>query len=241
MYPVVATESPEVASPGKQSSARLRIFELVLVLFVALATPIANSTYAAIYGISPSLLSSNFRYIAMIVHEAGALILVWYVLQRSGRTFASLGLQLSIKGFFTGLGLALLSTVAAYATWFALQLGHKYVFGSYITVKNLLTFFPTANWASVVVLVLINPFFEEIIVRGFLTTEVSELTGSVLLGTLTSIIVQTSYHIYQGWASATCLFAIFSVLATYYARKRKLFPPIVAHLVADLSLLTRMR
>lgn len=241
MYPSLAAESPEIVSPVRENSTRLRACELGIVSFVALATPIANSTYLAIYGASASPRSANFRYLSMILHEISSLLVLWYVLRRSGRSFSTLGLRLSIKGFFTGLGLFLLSMIAAYTTWFALQFGHKYLFGSFFAAKSLLNMFPAASWACLVPLTLLNPFFEEIIVRGYLMTEVSALTGSVFLATLMSVVLQTSYHIYQGWSSAACLAAIFAVLSTYYARKQKLFPPIVAHLIADLVMLTRIR
>ena len=76
---------------------------------------------------------------------------------------------------------------------------------------------------------LLNPFFEELIVRAYLTTEIIELTGSSLLSVLGSVVVQTSYHLYYGWLGAISLSFLFLAFALYFARTRKALPLIVAH------------
>jgi membrane protease YdiL (CAAX protease family) len=82
--------------------------------------------------------------------------------------------------------------------------------------------------------VLLNCFVEEAIVRAYLMTELSELTGSMVLAGVVSVAIQVSYHTYQGWLPATGHIATFAVFSFYYARKRKLLPLYVGHVLIDL-------
>jgi len=81
---------------------------------------------------------------------------------------------------------------------------------------------------------LINPFFEELIVRAYLMTELRELTGSVTLAAAASLVLQTSYHIYYGWAGMLSVGFIFIVFAACFMIWRRAFPIVVAHGINDL-------
>jgi len=92
----------------------------------------------------------------------------------------------------------------------------------------------------VIPFVLLNPFFEELIVRAYLMTEVQDLTGSSALAILVSVIVQFSYHLYYGWAGAISLSFQFLIFALYYARSRNISPVIVAHGLFDIYGIVRL-
>jgi membrane protease YdiL (CAAX protease family) len=49
---------------------------------------------------------------------------------------------------------------------------------------------------------LLNPFFEELIVRAYLMSEVIDLAGSPAFAVALSVAVQFSYHLFYGWAGA---------------------------------------
>ncbi len=87
---------------------------------------------------------------------------------------------------------------------------------------------------------LLNPFFEELIVRAYLMTEVRALTGSWMLATALSVVVQFSYHLYYGWEGAIALSFLFLVFSIYYARTQRATPIIVAHGIFDIWGLVRM-
>jgi membrane protease YdiL (CAAX protease family) len=112
----------------------------------------------------------------------------------------------------------------------------------FITLKNpqfpdtRFFFYGISLWVLVPFLFL-NPFFEEMLVRGYLMTEVSGLCGSMLLATLISVALQTSYHLYYGLFGALVVGSGLSVLALYYAKSRRLMPVILAHLLWDLTAL----
>jgi membrane protease YdiL (CAAX protease family) len=81
----------------------------------------------------------------------------------------------------------------------------------------------------------VNGFFEELIVRGYLMTEVRRLSGSSLFAILCSVAVQVSYHLYQGGPMALSYVGGFMVLAGYYAKTNRILPPILAHIALDLN------
>ena len=97
-----------------------------------------------------------------------------------------------------------------------------------------------ASACTVIPFVLLNPFFEELIVRAYLMTEVQDLTGSSALAILVSVIVQFSYHLYYGWAGAISLSFQFLIFALYYARSRNISPVIVAHGLFDIYGIVRL-
>jgi len=88
---------------------------------------------------------------------------------------------------------------------------------------------------------LINPFFEELIVRAYLMTEVKSLTGSWTVATALSVIIQWSYHLYYGWDGSLSIAFTFLVFSIYFARTRKATPLIVAHGLLDLWALAYWR
>ena len=98
----------------------------------------------------------------------------------------------------------------------------QYLFGSGIFFTTILFQF-------------INPFFEELIVRAYLMTEVRRLTNSVTKAVLISTVLQASYHFYQGGPAAIAHGAEFLILAIYYAKTNRITPIILAHLYADVG------
>jgi membrane protease YdiL (CAAX protease family) len=173
------------------------------------------------------------------MQEITALLLLGYVLSRRGLTLTNLGFRWAARDVGMGLLVAGLS-FAAYVTGSMLvHLAHYSMYGSLATG-------PTANdlfaHASVVAIPfsLLNPFFEELIVRAYLMTEVVELTGSPSLAVFLTVAVQFSYHLYYGWAGAISLAFLFLTLAVYYVRTRRALPVVVAHGFFDIYGLIRL-
>ena len=85
----------------------------------------------------------------------------------------------------------------------------------------------------------LNPFCEELIVRGFLMREMFSLTGSKTVAVVVSVLFQTSYHLYQGVVPALLTALIFLLFSMFYIKTGNLTSVIVAHLVMDLAILVR--
>jgi membrane protease YdiL (CAAX protease family) len=59
------------------------------------------------------------------------------------------------------------------------------------------------------------------------------------LAVIVSVIVQMSYHLYQGLLSGLALTLLFTMFSIYFVRARRIVPVILAHLCLDLLFLFR--
>ena len=208
---------------------RRRWFELFLVLLVAFGAPFINSLAVLRTGPSATSYISGGRWLGAMVQEVAALLVLGYVLARRNLRFRDIGLRWSMRE----VGAGLLVTVAAYL---------MYVVGSLIihflpihmSSANARSFYVSPS-AMIIPFSLLNPFFEELIVRAYLMTEIMNLTGSYVLAVIASLGVQLSYHLYYGWAGVAALFFQFLILSVYYARWRGALPVIIAHGFFDMS------
>jgi membrane protease YdiL (CAAX protease family) len=233
MSPELATEPIAPARRGIGGSARTRCFELALVLFIAFSRPILSSAYIVIHGMpTAASVAAQWHFIQAFREELGALLLLAYGLHRSGRSFHSLGKHARVNDLFSGMGLVAGSWLSYYVSYIAIQIGYRACAGTYLTPPDVSAMFSQMNLTAMPFF-LLNPFYEEFIVRGYLMTEVAELSGSTVAAVLASAALQTAYHLYQGWLLATCLFFGFLIFSVYYARTRRLFPVLVAHAACD--------
>ena len=204
---------------------RARWFEVSLVLVIAFGDSFLGSLDILRngHGISPN--AQDSRWAIAFVHDLACLFLLSYILSRRRLRFKDLGLRWSFRDLLTGL----LITVAAYLTYSA----------GYLLVHSVHKALFSAPLLAIP-LFLLNPFFEEMIVRAYLMTEVRDLTGSWTLAIAVSVAIQFSYHLYYGWESAIALSFQFLVFSVYYAKTRKATPLILAHGIFDIYGLMRL-
>ena len=226
----VLTCAPPIGTSAKLISAnRVRCFELALVLTIAVGLSFLNSLLILRSGPEAVPNYQNAKWSIGIFHEITALLLLGYVLWRRNRRIRDLGLNWSWRNVGMGLALAVASYVAYSAGYYFL---HSTFFA---TVKRGPLPREVFGHFSMMAIPfsLLNPFFEELIVRAYLMTEVKDLTGSWLWAAVASTVVQTSYHLYYGWEMALSLGLQFLVFSIYYARTRKATPLVIAHGLFD--------
>jgi len=161
------------------------------------------------------------------------LLLLGYVLSRRALRFRDLGLRWSLRDLGVGLSVAGVSYVAFVQGFRFIQGLHRSMFGAVATSPAAKDFFGRPSLLVAIAFCLLNPFFEELIVRAYLMTEIIELTGSSALAVVLSVAVQFSYHLYYGWTGAVSLCFQFLIFALYYARSRRALPIIMAHGLFD--------
>ncbi|SPE61186.1 membrane hypothetical protein [Verrucomicrobia bacterium] len=231
----LVTSNPR-ASDG--DSDRLRMFELLLVLIVAFAGSILYSfqifvgsqTLPSVSIISPA------RYGYEMLDYAGAVGLLGYVLTRSSRGFQDLGLRWTSRDVAIALPLTLVALFAGVLLSPLIYAGAGVVSGQQAPDPNIgRLLLGTSISIAAVPIQIANGVFEEMLVRGYLMTEVKRFTGSILLAILCSVAVQVSYHFYQGGRAALSHIACFMVFAGYYAKTNRLLPPVLAHIAIDLN------
>lgn len=218
---------------------RLRWFELSLVVLIAIGGSFITSLNILLTGRIDAAWVHNLRWASGLFHQLTCLALLGYVLSRRKLQFTDLGLRWSFRDLGSGL-------LVAFASYWSYAIGYYFVhsvhgvfFGSGTSGVSFRTAFANPTFLAIP-FALINPFFEELVVRAYLMTELKDLTGSWLISGAASLIVQTSYHLYYGWVGALSLSFQFLVFTIYFARTRKATPVIVAHGIFDLWALLRI-
>lgn len=238
-FPAAITDATPTATEPKVGQAkRQRWFELSLVLLVAFGTFFLNSLYLFRNGPSAAPHISGYRWLMATLQEVTSLLLLAYVLWRRNLRLRDLGLRWSLRDAGIGLMVTFAAYLATVLGSFAIQIMHYAMYRSFSTGPTGKDFFSHPG-VMAVPFSLLNPFFEELIVRAYLMTEIMDLTGSSALAVALSVAVQFSYHLYYGWVGAISVSFSFLVFALYYAMSRKALPIIVAHGFFDIFAVIR--
>jgi CAAX amino terminal protease family. len=217
----------------------MRGFELSLVILVSCSTPFLNSFYVFLKGPGSFTQYPHFRWALGLTHEVVSLLLLAYVLSRRNLRLASLGFRWSAKDLLLGVPIAIGSYIAYAIGFFLVSLLHKTLFGSPAIAPSARAFFSHPG-PAIVPYVLLTPFFEELIVRAYLMTELQELTGSSALAVMASVLVQASYHLYYGWVGALSIGFMFLAFAIVFLKTRRALPVISAHGLIDIYGILRL-
>jgi membrane protease YdiL (CAAX protease family) len=219
---------------GLQDSTKtLRWLELALVTGVAFAGPVYFSFYYFLGG--PTGPSDPSQHAYGVITELLGLSVLIYVLFRQGRQAADIGLSFQRRDIPRALAIAIVGYAAFYACYLLVYYGCYAVAGVQLTTPELgaRVFGLRFHWV-IVLLLLVNPFFEELIVRAYLMTEIKFLTGSTAAAIAASVGLQTLYHLYQGLLLALAEAGLFLVFALYFSRWQRIMPLALAHLLFDL-------
>jgi len=233
--PSVVRNNPRNAEPDTPAGTRnLRWLEVCLLMLVAFGGYFLYSLYILEDGSGAGQQISNARWSVDSLHKLTALFLLIYVLSRRSLRLRDLGLRWSVREVGVGLLISGVSVVAYTLGWTVVQLVHYRLFGFWAHEPNVSGLFANRS-VQAIASCLLNPFFEELIVRAYLMSEVLDLTGSSTLAIALSVAVQFSYHLYFGWAVAISLSFQFLIFALYYAVSRRALPIIVAHSLLDIG------
>lgn len=220
---------------------KTRIFDLAMVLSVAFLPAIIKSLY--LFAGPPMRYYSDqldLTFFVGFVEHALGILLLFYVLYNRDKNYLHLGLDSSFRSILYGVLLAIVATAVTSLLWYIFRIVLPGAYASQLVVRNTSFLYDHLSWA-LLIYILINPFFEELIVRGFLMTELFSLSNSKTLAIAISVLIQTLYHLYQGLFSALTLAGVFLVFSIFYSRTGKLTPVIVAHLIADMAILLKMK
>jgi membrane protease YdiL (CAAX protease family) len=228
------SESATLPPISVWTDRRLRIFEVVLVCLIAFGGSIVASAYSLFNVSHGGSGRSMLAWVVQTLREGSALGLLWYVLLRRGKSFSDLGLTWARKDVGWSIILYLAGSLASYMVYNAI-----YFSGLTVTSHKLATahigqvLFGGGIFSATILIQFLNPFFEELIVRAYVMTEIKQLTSSLIMAVIVSTVLQTSYHFYQGAPAAFSDGALFLIFSIYYAKTNRIVPIILAHLYCD--------
>ena len=215
-----------------------RKLQLCLVLAVGFLFPFGRSLWIFL-GLWHPGPATGQTFVFKITFQLVGLLCLYLVLSYRGKRFRDLGLSFAIR----------LNEIGhSFALFFGAMLGSA-ILGFVLVLIYVLSgrrWEPSLDKAAVfgttfgilpLLYVLLNPFYEELIVRAFLISETEWIYGSTALAVLISVALQTSYHLYQGLPMALSHIPAFLLFSLYFVRTRRILPVILAHMLMDVSAL----
>ncbi len=232
----VATTAPAAPQPHAFTDRQFRFMELGLVCLLAFGGSILVSTCDLFHVDYGHTNITAWGWAIQFLHEISVLALLWYLLLRRGKSFADLGLVWAWRDLGWFVLLKVVTGTAYYLIYYVLYYCLPGDTDSLATASrhtgNLL-FGGGVNFMTLA-FAFLNPFYEELVARAFVMTEIKELTNSTTLAIVISTALQTSYHFYQGVPAALSLGAVFLVFSLFYAKTKRLTPVILAHQYDDI-------
>jgi len=229
--PVAETIRSEAVGPARNR----RLFALAVVLSVSLLHFIISSSYYLVGGAAQPLTQGTipYRLVGALVAESTSLLLLWYVISERQDGWQSIGWNSNWRDPLRGIALMIVSLMATVPPVIVFQSAYRAFSGHYLAARDLRPLLGFGISFFSIAFVVINPFFEELIVRAYTMSEVMDLGGSPALAILVSVALQVSYHLYQGIARTIAVAATFTVFSIYFVRTRRILPIVVAHFCID--------
>ena len=250
--PPPAAAAPQAAPPAASLLAppppRLQVWEIICVLAVSLG---ASGIYALVQYIGSLTAQQSLSKQAVIVHGTLApgrplldlflqltsitlalapVLLVFYLLARSGEGPSAIGLDAKQPGKDLAWGVGLAAAIGGAGLGLYLIAYHLGVELN-VVAENL----PDVWW-RIPVLVLSaaqNGILEEVIVVGYLLSRLDRLGVRPWLAIAISATIRGSYHLYQGIGAFLGNAAMGVIFGIFYRRYGRVTPLIIAHALID--------
>jgi membrane protease YdiL (CAAX protease family) len=226
------------------NNKRLQIFELALVVSIGFLPAIIISLNSILTGdaVYENYQFTAIRYFYSIVQALLSIVLMFYVLYRQGKNFESIGLKLAPLGRDFSHAFVIIILAVFIRALFLLPVNFLFPgFSQQASHPKNIEFLHSNLIFFMTILVIVIPLQEELIVRGFTMKSVFDISNKKYLAVIISVIIQFSYHLYQGLPAALSLLPIFTVYALYFVRFGNLNPVILAHIMTDVWALVYRR
>jgi membrane protease YdiL (CAAX protease family) len=171
-----------------------------------------------------------FLQLVSITSGAAPVVLVFYLLARSGDGAKSIGVDLTqpLRDFLRGAGLAALIGGSGLGLYFI-------AFKSGIALNVVAENEPNIWWRYPILLLSAfqNGLLEEVLVTGYLLTRLRRLGVNPLAAVAISATLRGSYHLYQGFGGFVGNAILGVIFGTLFLRWRRATPMIIAHTLID--------
>ena len=202
--------------------------ELIIILIIGFGFPLFFSTFSLL-GLSSEYnqswlirLTSQGFYI-IVAHEIIALIVILYILKVRGMNFKTFDFGFSFRLILVALLLVFVSYILRGFLYMVLKLTELLPETFVNNTHNNLQ----VNWISLALVTIINSFYEEFILIGYIFKRLEKYHPAIIIGL--SLLIRESYHTYQGWISLLVIIPMGLIFGLYYYRYKKLWPVIMAH------------
>ena len=250
--PPPAAAAPQAAPPAASLLAppppRLQVWEIICVLAVSLG---ASGVYALVQYIGSLTAQQSLSKQAVIVHGTLApgrplldlflqltsitlalapVLLVFYLLARSGEGPSAIGLDAKQPGKDLAWGVGLAAAIGGAGLGLYLIAYHLGVELN-VVAENL----PDVWWRFPVLVLSAaqNGIVEEVVVVGYLLSRLEKLGVRPVTAIAISATIRGSYHLYQGIGAFLGNAAMGVIFGIFYRRYGRVTPLIIAHALID--------
>jgi membrane protease YdiL (CAAX protease family) len=197
---------------------------------IAISKPLAQQT-TTLYAPAAKQAWLDISYQLLGVGgELAPVLLVGYLLLRSGESVAAVGVDASRPGDDARWSAALAVVVGA------VGLGGLFAAKALGVNRNIIVGGGASRWWDVILLVLQaagTAISEEVIVCGYLLHRLRQLGWKDNSALVVASLVRGSYHLYQGFGGAAANFVLGLFFGRIYQRRGRLVPLLVAHFLID--------
>jgi membrane protease YdiL (CAAX protease family) len=210
-----------------------RFIDLIFVLSATCFIPIFFSVYSFLSGqqiYDYSKLNYELSYLGSAISKLLGVLILIYVLYKQGRTIHDIGYSFKSKDLIH----AVLLAVSAYFIYLMIyQIIYPIIQSIDLTPKNI-DLFKGKMTIFYFLMTVINPWYEELILRAYVISEVKWFTQNAPLAIAISVFIQGIGHLYQGVFAAISVSILFLTFSIYYVKTSRITPVILAHLFYDI-------
>jgi CAAX protease family protein len=213
--------------------------ELLIILIIGFGFPIYTSTYSSLMlSTEPNqswlykFTSNDFYY--TILYEAIALLIIICFLKLRGWSLNDFNLGFTYRLIFVALLLVFISNVLKIIIYTIAEL---FIIETDISTKHI-QYNLDANWISILLILIINSLYEEIILIGYLFKRLEKYNPIIIIGL--SLLIRESYHSYQGLQGMLLIIPLGLVYGYYYYKYKKLWPIVLGHAFNNLLVFVSM-
>jgi membrane protease YdiL (CAAX protease family) len=221
-----AARQPGTAEPGP----RVRVWEVLVVLGATVGLSLASIARSGQRDAVKTGAFTDAHLVSLLAYEALAtLLLVPWLWRRGWRPHAIAGAPPPMD-VLRGGGVWLLAMAAYALAWIIFQVMQPAAAHAIATAQPF-TGVP-ASAATIVVLSIVNPVFEEFLWLGYFVARLEAPLGMRTAAVL-SVVCRTLVHAYQGPLAIIGILPVGVALTWYYGRTRRIWPVIVVHVLFD--------
>jgi len=223
-------------NPLEDAIRRLPVgVEFLVVVTWAFGLPIFASIMALGAPGSSAPVFNNAELLGTLIFEVIQLGFLSWFLRIRGWTLEKFGLSFSWRG--TAVGVVLLGVT--YALVLGAQEAAQFIFNYDLeaAAARAPKVDPSLSMQLVFLVSVINGIFEELFVAGYIITSLTARRG-MWTAINVSVVVRLLYHLYQGPIGILTVVPMGLLYGYAYARTRRLWPLMVAHVLLDMVALS---
>ena len=203
--------------------------EFLIVIVMAFGVSIVGSLFTATHP-PQGALATEPRLWGLILHETIVLVVLGLFLNARDWTPKRLGLVPKWSDVPWSVVLIAGVYLAFYAAWYGLAFVSPELLHAAAQAKIVSS---GVSPATIIAMVLVNPFFEEVFVAGYVITALKGVRSATFAINV-SVAIRLMYHLYQGVTGVLAIIPMGLIFGYWFARTGRLWPLIGAHAIMDL-------